>query len=169
MEFLSIVEIWKYFKWLPKYTLRRIFNKERLADLVLIDVQARYEAVKVDLGDISSFEIYFQVINMTPFDLELDRAEIEFRCAGTSLKSQFIRKTLFKAGENSSLYVSDDIDIAKANQIARLCENNRSSVSMHAEFNCSLHDFTKATNRLEGVNVHFNNAEWRRSVQENKV
>lgn len=41
MEISSVIEIWKYLKWLPGFILRKIFCKERLADLVLIDVQAR--------------------------------------------------------------------------------------------------------------------------------
>ena len=52
MQLLSIVEIWKHLRWLPKFILRRIFSKERLCDLVLIDVQARHESVRVDLGEI---------------------------------------------------------------------------------------------------------------------
>ena len=80
MDYLSIVEIWKYLRWLPKFILRRVFTKDRLSDLVLIDVQPRHESVRADLGEISSYAIWFQIINMTPFDIELDRAEIEFMC-----------------------------------------------------------------------------------------
>ncbi len=166
MEFLSIVEIWKYLRWLPKFILRRMFTKERLADLVLIDVRARHEAVRVDLGDIASYDIYFQVINMTPFDIELDRAEMDFRCAGTIVSKQYIKKTIFKAGQVGSLYISGEVETPKAIQISRHFEQNRSSISLHVEFNCSLHNFTKVCNNLEGVNVHFMNAEWRKSTLE---
>lgn len=92
MESLSIIEIWKYLKWLPKFILRKLFTKARLADLVLIDVQARHESVQANLGDIASYSIYFQIINMSPFDIELDRAEIEFLCAGVSVSTQYIKK-----------------------------------------------------------------------------
>jgi hypothetical protein len=166
MEFLSIVEIWKYLKWLPKFILRKLFTKERLADLVLIDVQARHEAVRANLGDIASYDIYFQVINMSPFDIELDRAEIDFRCAGTTVTKQYIKKTTFKAGQVGSLYVSGEIETPKAIQMAKNYDNNRSALSLHCEFNCSLHNFTKVCNNLEGVNVHFVNAEWRKSELE---
>jgi len=160
MEVLSIVEIWKYLRWLPKFVLRKLFNKVRLADLVLIDVQARHEAVRVNLGEIASYKIFFQVINMTPFDIELDRAEIEFSCVGTTVSKQYIRKKLFKAGEVGSLYIEGEIETPKACQMAQNYKTNRSAITIHCEFNCFLHDFTKVCNNLEGVNVHFLNENW---------
>ena len=166
MEISSIIEIWKYLKWLPKFILRKLFSKERLADLVLIDVKARHEAVRADLGDIASYSINFQIINMSPFDVEIDRAEINFLCAGTSVSKQYIKKSSFKAGEVSGFNVTGEIETPKAIQMARHYKKNRSSISIHCEFNCSLHDFTKVCNSLEGVNVHFINAEWRESKLE---
>lgn len=167
MEVSSIIEIWKYLKWLPKFVLRKLFSKDRLADLVLIDVQARNEAVRANLGDIASYSIHFQIINMSPFDIELDRAEIEFLCAGTSVSKQYIKKSIFEAGEVGGIYVTGEIETPKAIQIARHYKDNRSSISIYCEFNCSLHNFTKVCNNLEGVNVHFINAEWRESTLEN--
>lgn len=161
MEISSVIEIWKYLKWLPGFVLRKIFSKERMADLVLIDVKARHEAVRVNLGDIASCSIYFQVINMSPFDVELDRSEMDFLCAGTSVSKQYIKKTLFKSGEVGTLYITGEIEAPKANQMARLYKSNGSSISLHCEFNCKLHAFTKVCSNLDGVNVHFVNAEWR--------
>ncbi|MEZ0123744.1 MAG: hypothetical protein AB9Q22_11755 [Candidatus Reddybacter sp.] len=167
MEISSIIEIWKYLKWLPKFILRKLFSQERMGDLVLIDVQARHEAVCANLGDIASYSIYFQIINMSPFDVELDRAEIDFMCAGTSVSKQHIKKAAYKAGEVGTLYVTGEIETPKAIQMARHYKDNRSSISIHCEFNCSLHNFTKVCKNLEGVNVHFMNAEWRNSTLEN--
>ena len=161
MEISSVVEIWKLLKWLPALILRNVFTKERLADLVIIDVQARHEAVRANLGDIASYSICFQVINMSPFDVELDRAEMDFLCAGTSVSKQYIKKTIFKSGQVGSIYITGEIETPKAKQIARHYKDNRSSVSLHCEFNCSLHNFTKVCSNLGGVNVHFINAEWR--------
>jgi len=167
MDYLSIVEIWKYLRWLPKFILRRVFTKDRLSDLVLIDVQPRHESVRADLGEISSYAIWFQIINMTPFDIELDRAEIEFMCAGIKVTRQYIKKERFKAGQVGSLRIEGEIAPPKADQMARLHKENRSSISLHFEFNSSLHNFTKKRDNLDGVNVHFLNAEQRRKALEN--
>lgn len=157
MEYLSIVEIWKYLRWFPPFILKRVFSKERLSDLVLIDVQPRHESVRVDLGEASSYTIWLQVINMTPFEVELDRAEFDFMCVGTKVTKQYIKKEVFKPGQVNSLHIEGDIPSAKANQIARLLDQNRSSISLHCEFNCRLHNFSKVRRNLDGVNVHFIN------------
>ncbi len=164
LEILSIVEIWKYFRWLPKFILRRVFSKQRLADLVYIDLQARHTSAEVNLGEIAEQRLYFRVINMSPFDVELDRAEIDFNCAGVSIKTKHIKTQRFKAGEIGSLYISEEISSAKANQIARLYESNGSRIAIHAEFKCALQDFHKVLYNLEGVNVRFVNVQARTSV-----
>ena len=143
MEILSITEIWKYLKWLPGFILRLIFSKERLADLVIFDVKPRHQSVRVNLGEVATYDIYFQIINMSPFSIELDRAEIEFMCAGTQLKSQYIKKVEFSPGQIDTLYVSGEIESAKADQIARHYDVNGSYMNLHIEFGCKLHDFKK--------------------------
>lgn len=167
MELLSITEIWKYFKWLPKFILRRLFTKKRLADLVIIDVMPRHQSVRVNLGEVALFDLRFQVINMTPFQIELDRAEIEFNCAGTRLKSQYIKKVEYQPGAIASLYIEGDIEPGKANQIAKQLNNNRSSISLHCEFNCPLHNFQKVQYNLEGVTPEFINANFRTKHESN--
>ena len=96
MEYLSIIEIWKYFTWLPKFLMKRLFTKKRLADLVIIDIRPRHESVRVYLSNVSSYNIYFQIINMTPFQIELDRAQVDFSCVGTKLVSQYIKKETYQ-------------------------------------------------------------------------
>jgi len=103
---------------------------------------------------------------MSPFDVELDRAEIGFNCAGITLKTQYIKKTLFKAGQVGTLFVVDEISQNRAEQIAKLYDKNDSRISFHGEFNCDLHNFTKVIHQLEGVNVKYTNAEWRRKQLE---
>lgn len=168
MELLSIIEIWSYIKRFPKWLKKRLFTKERLSDLVLIDVQPRNEPVKANLGKPSSFGIYFQVINMSPFDVELDRAEIDFICSGISLNSQYIKKKVFKAGEVGTLYIAGEIESDRADQIAHHYDNNHSLISFHGEFNCELHNFTKIRQNLSGVFVHFTNAKSRKEEIQNK-
>lgn len=161
MEIISISEIWKLLRWLPSYFLKRIFTRERLAELVIVDVRARHRSVRVDLSDIPRFEIYFQVINMSPFEVELDRAEVEFHCAGTRLNAQHIKRTLYRSGEVGILFVEGRLDSAQADQIGRLSEKGSSSIRMEMDFNSKLLNFKKNVSGLEEVNVSFVGIDWR--------
>lgn len=167
MELLSIMEIWRWFRWLPNFILKGIFTKERLADLIIIDVLPRHESIRVNLSDVASYDMYFQIINMSPFTIELDRGEIELSCVGTRLKSQYIKKVTYSPGKIDNLYIHGDIDTAKANQIVKHYGMNGSSIDLHLEFNCKLHSFQKARHNLDGVNVTFINKDWRLKELEN--
>ena len=157
MEISSLVEIWRYLTWLPKWFLRRIFSEKRLADLVRVDVRPRHDYATADLGPVPKFGLWFQVINMSPFEVELDRAEIRFTCAGTGLDACYIKKTTFKSGEIAEFYVGGDIPEGKTNQIAEHHDKNASYISMDMDFNCNLHSFSKRSHTLEGVRTRFLN------------
>lgn len=167
MEILSVTEIWRWLRWLPNWILKRIFNRQRLADLIIFDVKARHSSVSVDLGEPPTYGIWFQIINMSPFEVELDRSEFSFVCAGSEIKIQHIKSSIYKSGEVAQLYVHGDIPESKANHIARLWKDNRSYIGVHCEFKCVISKFVKSGFNLEGVNVEFRNAEIRKNKSEN--
>ena len=98
---------------------------------------------------------------MSPFSIELDRAEIDFLCAGTQLKSQYIKKAEFSPGQIGILHVNGEIESSKADQIARHFKANNSYMNLHIEFNCKLHDFKKVLLNLDGINPEYINSNWR--------
>ena len=103
---------------------------------------------------------------MTPFQIELDRAEVDFNCVGTSLVSQHIKKITYRPGEIAVLHIKGDIGPAKADQIVQMHNINRSYLNLHFEFNCKLHNFVKTQYNLDEVNVEFINTESRRKKLE---
>lgn len=157
MEGLSITYVWKFLIWLPNFVLRKIFTKEHLADIILVDVRPRYDYATVNLGEVASFDLWLQIINMSPFEVELDRANIKFTCSGVSIKSSVLKKMILEPGKIEELYVTEAIPDGQANQIARHLDNHQSTVEMDAEFNCKLHPFSKSTGNLSGLRPRFLN------------
>lgn len=163
VELTAIPTLWKLFAWIPKYILRRMFTKEKLANLIMFDVRPRHEYARIDLGEVSKFTLYLQLTNLSPIAVELDRAEIIFNCAGVELKSNILKREVIQSGETKSLYINDSIDSGSANHIAKTWERNNSYITANLEFNCALHNFPKQTGILDGVipsfiNVPNNNA-----------
>ena len=154
---MEISPVWGYLTRLPKLFLRWKFSEKRMADLVKIDIYPRHENVRVDLGTIATVQLWFQVINLSPFEVELDRTQIEFQCAGTSLRVPYIKKIKVKAGGTEKFHVDGDIPDNKADQIAQYNDRNHSSISMDVYFNCRLHGFAKLYHRLDGVTPRFIN------------
>lgn len=118
MEILALLEIWRCLTWLPKWILKRIFSEQRMADLVIVDIRPRHNRVTVNLNSTPTYDLWFQAINISPFEVELDRAHIEFICAGTSLKMSYTQKSKFESGKISEFHVTGDIPEGKADSMA---------------------------------------------------
>ena len=158
MDTESLPGIWGYLTWLPKMFLRWKFSEERMANLVEVDIFPRHENVSVNLDrPFARFQLWFQVINRSPFDVELDRAQIEFCCSRTSLHVSYIKKIKVKAGGIEKFHVDGDIPDNKADQIAHFRDKDHSSISMDVYFNCRLHGFAKLYHRLDGIKPRFMN------------
>lgn len=156
MELTSIVQIWKLLKWLPKIVLRRIFTKRRLADLVYIDVKPRGESVRVNINETPSYDIWFQIINLTPFEIELDRAELDLNFSGIGIKNKHVKKCIINSGEIYIFHISDYIDSGRCDVLNRMAKtSNESSIGMYCFFNCSLHSFEKDNIHLGSVNIKY--------------
>ncbi|MCD6185488.1 MAG: hypothetical protein J7K84_06840 [Deltaproteobacteria bacterium] len=134
-----------------------------MGELVLIDVRPRHEYATVNLGEAASFDIWLQVINLSPFEIELDRAELKFLCGGTTQKTSTLKKRGLNSGQISLLHLSDSIPDGHATQIARNLDNHSSTIEIDIEFNCKLHNFPKSTGPLYGVLPRFVNQGMRKA------
>lgn len=163
MEFhgIPIGSLWTLVKWFPPFFLKKFFSKSRLADLIYVDLRPRHESATVNLGESASFDIWLNLINLSPFDVELDRAEFRFYYCGVKIKSLVVKKQILRPGEINLLHVTEVFQDGQANQIARTCQSNSDSggsLSADIEFNCALHDFCKAIPSLDGIHPRLLNA-----------
>jgi hypothetical protein len=157
---IPINSLWTFVAWLPKFLLVRYFPKERLADLIYVDVRPRHESTTVNLGEVASFDIWLDALNLSPFEVELDRASFRFNCAGVNIPVSNIKRMTIAPGQTISLHLSSPISDGMANHISRHYQNNDSSLDVHMEFNCKLHAFCKE-NHLSGIKPCFLNANQR--------
>ena len=156
--------LWPVAKRLPRWAIRRHFSAQRLAELVYVDLYTRNQSAVVNLGPSASFNLHLQAINLSPFEIELDRAEFHFRCAGIDLSAAILKKQSIASGGVASLFVGEAVGEGQANQIASLREMNQSTLEGNIEFNCRIRSFPKVLLQLSGVQVSFLNAHLRGGV-----
>lgn len=157
VEGIPIKQLWALLAWLPKFLLRRKFTPETLAGLIYVDIQPRHDPATLNLGQSASFELWLQVINLSPFEVELDRADFGLRC-GPILQAGISRRQKIAPGEITSLRVHGPITDGQANEIARSVASNPVSLEGHMDFNCALHPFAKTIHNLEGIRPRVINA-----------
>ncbi len=166
---IPIKSVWTFITWLPGFILRRFFPKERLAALIYIDVRARHDSVTINLAQSASYQIWLTLINLSPFEVELDRAEFCFAYGGMGVKSSILKKQKFAPGEIATLYLSEVIPDGLAQQMATSHENNSNFsgglLEGFIEFNCKLQPFRKDGFTLSGIRPYVINSNYRTMTQ----
>jgi hypothetical protein len=163
IEGIPIKQLWKLFTWLPKFILKRRFTPDILAGLIYVDLRPRHEPATINFGEAAYFELWLQVINLSPFDIELDRAEFQL-WTGPILSAAILKRQKISAGEITSLHVQGQITDGQANQLAQTIEGNSVALAGHIDFNCSLHPFQKNVGHLEGVKPKVVNIHLRKKI-----
>jgi hypothetical protein len=162
---IPIGSVWTAVKWLPAVVLRKFFPQSRLADLQYVDLRPRHEPVTVDLGESSTFCLWLDALNLSPFDVELDRAEFEFWYGSSPLKAAILKKQAIPSGERIQLRLSGSIPDGVANQMARNYRANAGNLdgmlAGHMDFNCKLHAFPKQILSLSGIRPRVMNENFR--------
>jgi hypothetical protein len=98
IETIPIQSIWNILRHLPTLLLRRYFTPEKLAGLIHIDIRPRHDSAVVNLGEVASFSLYLQAINLSPFSVELDRASFRFWYAGVPINAAILNKQIIGPG-----------------------------------------------------------------------
>lgn len=161
MELSAISGLWPLVKRLPSFMLRWYFTKERLAEFVYLDLYPRNESAVVNLGSDASFRLHLQLINLSPFRLELDRANFRFSCGSVVLKAAVLERRSFAAGEIASIFLEESMSDGQANQVASHFVNNPVGLDGNIEFNCEIHPFQKPIRQLTGIQAKLVNANFR--------
>lgn len=158
IEIIPIQGVLGLLRLLPGILLRIYFTRERLAQLIYVDVRPRHDSAVVDLGQTASFTLYLQAINLSPFSVELDRASFSFRFGGAPLGASILKKQIIAPGEIATLYISATIPDGYACQMAALDKDNPATLDGNIEFNCKVQTFAKTVGRLDGINPKVCNA-----------
>lgn len=143
---------------------RRYFRPERLASLVYVDLFPRHESARVDLGQVATYQFFLQIINLSPFELELDRGNFHLSCGGVRLDGLILKKEKIASGASTNLYVSGPVPEGHANQIAKFWRGNPVLIEGNIEFNCAVRSFAKRVGYLDGIQLSVINDQHRQKV-----
>ncbi len=149
----SIRGLWPVLRHVPAILLRWYFSQERMAGLIYVDMQPRHESVRVDLGDYATMNAYLQIINLSPFEIEVDRASFQVICGGAVLEAAILKKQKLASGQIGLLIFTSTISDGAARLVARHSDNLYARAVGHLELNSSVRSFSRTIGGLDGVNV----------------
>lgn len=166
IESIPVQSIWTALRWIPGALLRWYFTREKLAGLIYCDVRPRYDSVMVDLGQSPTYQVWLQVINISPFEVELDRASFRFWCGGSILNASVLDRKVIAPGEITTIFIRDVIPDGHASQIAKNIDGNQFALEGNIEFNCSITPFAKNIGHLDGIRPRVINEQVRRMTDQ---
>jgi hypothetical protein len=118
------------------------------------------------LGEAATFDAWLNIINLSPFLVEFDRAEFVFWFAGASIKTTRSKKEVIEPGQTMRFQISEPIPDGIANQIIRNYHANNgdltASLSGFIEFNCNLHSFCRQIHNLSEIKPRLLNQDVRK-------
>jgi hypothetical protein len=154
IDLVAVQGLWPFLSRIPGVIAllgRWYFTAERLAGMVYVDLYPRHEPARVDLGPVATFQLHLQLMNLSPFELELDRANFHFSCGGVRVDAHILKKLKVRSGASQSLFISGAIPDGAADQIALVFKGNDISLDGNIEFNCAVRSFPKTVGSLSGI------------------
>lgn len=152
---IPISSIWSFLSWLPKFVLRKKFPESRMAKLIYADLRPRHQPVTINCGQDSYLMIWLQLINLTPFSVTLDRANLRFQC-GQTWNTPYLERIQIKSGASATVLIRQDIQVDPATSLKQQISNGTCCLNGSLQFDCKLHSFTKPLT-LDGIIPHFMN------------
>ena len=162
IESIPVKSIWSWAGKIFPFLVRYFYTNKKMADLVYVDIRPRHDPVEVQLGECPSFSLYLQIINLSPFPVELDRANFSFSCGSANTKTSVLEKKVIASGEIASLYLHEEISGDNADQIAKYAGETEAALDGNIEFNCKVRSFAKKIGRLGGINPRYVNVHLRK-------
>ncbi|TMO46160.1 hypothetical protein CWC24_10650 [Pseudoalteromonas ruthenica] len=159
MESILGSVIWRFFKWLPPFILRRIFSAEWMMKNIYIDIRPRHTSVEICQPDNPRVSIYLDIRNNTHFNVEIDRILLSFTYGTELANPQHFKREYLKPGESRTIYFTGNIDHSRFQGLAFQYQNNfrHCNLGILAECNTRLHKLC-IERTLEGIKPEILNA-----------
>lgn len=158
--------IYEYFgklaAWLPNALLRWRYSEQRLADLIYIDLQPRGDSAAVDLAGVATANVTIQLINLSPFAVELDRAAFVFNVAGVPVNMAILNRLQLPSGVVTSAYLRAQVSDGQADHIANIGAETRAWLDGTIDFNCAVRPFQKRLASLQDIHPRLVNLQLRK-------
>ncbi len=144
--------------YLPNFLLRRLYKPLSMEKLVNIDLRPRGDSIDMSLGELPAAKIWLQIINHSPFDLELSNMVVELWCGAANIDLNRVESFSIKAHSTSdNVLVKGALTGEQATHCSKLAESDYFRIKITAPFKSAFSSFSKDTGQLECSHVRMLN------------
>jgi hypothetical protein len=132
---------------LPSFILRAALKPERVASQIHIGLCGESPIALSLNTDVPHIDLYFEITNLSPIDLVLDRLLIEFWFGQPTFTSAILRRYLIPSGEiTKNIYFRHALSSPQRNQIENFQKPDQNHGSIHIHLTAY---FESALGRVE--------------------
>ena len=152
------------YRYVPDYFLRRSFSEHKVISHVKMDVRSRGDSVNLRLGQLPTCEVWLQVINHTPFPLDVETIKGVLNYNGCSINIE--NKHHIDIDRHStidSVLLEGDLTGEQAEHCSIDKDKTYTSLTLHSRIRTKFALFKKDTGDISYLHVAIMN---RRRVAE---
>ena len=143
---------------IPNFILRWRFKEARVNSLIKIDVLSRGESIRLNLGELPDCQVWIQVVNHSPFDLDIENIKGELNYNGCRVSVELKHHIdVSKHSTNDSVLLEGKLNGEQANHCSKDNNSSHTSLTLRTRFITRLGVFKKQSGDLQCLHVHIMN------------
>ncbi len=142
----------------PNFILRWRFKELRINQLVKIDTRPRGESIHLNLGELPNCTVWVQIINHTPFYLDIEniKGELNYKGCGISIETKDHVGTA-RHTSNDGVLLEGVLTGEQANHCSKDDDDSYNSLSLRARIRTRFGVFKKYSGDLQCLHIHIVN------------
>jgi hypothetical protein len=125
---------------------------------VYVDFIPRTEYAYVNMAGSASVKLAIQVMNLSPFEVELDRAVFRLQFGGPPVQLNHMKRQTLSASGRTELFLESSMTEGQCSALAACLPTPRAYLDGHMEFNCKVQNFSKSLGAMSGIQLTIVNA-----------
>jgi hypothetical protein len=151
---MALSAVWKIMGWLPGFLLRWRFSKEDLKKRIRIDVRNRPFAVQLNGSDMPEAYVWIVIQNNGYFPVELDRVTVTLSL-GPSIDFYSLDRVPLAPDATHEVHLRGPLSKGIIEHYKLNKDNSYNhSVTVRAEFNSKIHNFSVNTGYMSQLAIH---------------
>ena len=139
---------------IPNFILRWRFKEARVNSLLTIDVRPRGESIRLNLGELPECQVWVQLVNHSPFDLDIENIKGELNYNGCRVNIETKEHiNVSRHSSNDNIFLEGALTGEQANHCSKNNKESFTSLSLRIRIRTKFGIFKKHSGDLQSLHV----------------
>ncbi len=158
IDFTPTPSIVSFYNLVPNFVLKHRFLEPRINSLIKMDVRPRGEPIRLNCGELPDCQIWLQVINHSPFDLDIENIKGDLNYNGCKINVETKEHIdIPKHSSNNCVLLEGTLTGEQANHCSKDNGVSYTSLTLRSRIRTSFGIFKKQSDDLQSLHVHIMN------------